>query len=961
MNSTIHSVAGARELSIDDATLDEDCIGISAGHGQLAAMRSWAHLALVPGGSTLVMAGVASSPDLVVIAKGALPAFAADSFSSRAMMLSIGLYSKQNEQLLSGPGLVLRRGQLVPIAAFSVVEDAAERGTDSATHLYHPHDFASAPLALKQISSNRIDTAPSRQLAWLINACVVRAALQMEAFATSAPELSPGKWMRFTSRTGNERVLIASDTSPLSLHKVVRFDIQGKWQVRLTLAAKQVAEEFAAELSVAGVPEMLASSIREEALECITRSSAFISLRNSSAAFVDIHGIAQTCASFAGELDRVAIRNAFRHGMTGLTWGNYEAHRNSHWKELIDDAAGCGSLAYAQYPVSLLAGLIEASAGNKVSSFSFEASVVHKSVEIEACFAGYFARALAASLDQPARNALMDVSPRYLSGIICSPSQGLSLAQKFLSDHLNPSQDVERTAEAAGRRLGEALNFIMDASSTKVSLPWARVLTSAPAYHLMLGSLPTSDAVKGLSSLVAYANAMRSKGKTSDEVVYSLPHASQLIAAPHGHEAISLAGLMKVNEPKRLASAKRSALLLVRDFIASMESEQLVLATKAGTAPAAWHVLLAALKNNHNVPNLASGFRVGIHHPCRRGGLWTVAHVVASTGDASLLADFGRAKQTSEDERAFSVYGKAPTGGLGGAGSVVTADGTKALTFRISMPAERCFMPISEAPVNGVPSTDLGLIDISGCGVNRAHMNKRPSPTQQLLRHSLAKEKAAEMNAMVDGLKAAIGKQPIQAACIFPAVAQYMLEGGVLPRSSFVSGLSGLPCLPSVPPSKTMKLARACLGSDNWRGMTVLCRTVTNPEVKTATGVGILDVAAESADVRLAQGALIGLKSNVGLAKGLLATIVQASAGKLIERHPSLLSLVIDLGAKPTPELLSAWNAVHPERKDPEMQAQLDRACMDHAISTSTAKSAADRASTTRMSSSAARRRARLV
>ena len=109
--------------------------------------------------------------------------------------------------------------------------------------------------------------------------------------------------------------------------------------------------------------------------------------------------------------------------------------------------------------------------------------------------------------------------------------------------------------------------------------------------------------------------------------------------------------------------------------------------------------------------------------------------------------------------------------------------------------------------------------------------------------------------------------------------------------------------------------------------------------------------------------ALQGLVANAALKQrpDRLAELVQVSLGKLVERHPDLLPMAVELGATVGAEVMLAWQALHPKRQSPEAQAALNEALMRATIARARAESAAnDVAAQTASAPSPRRRRAAL-
>jgi len=170
-----------------------------------------------------------------------------------------------------------------------------------------------------------------------------------------------------------------------------------------------------------------------------------------------------------------------------------------------------------------------------------------------------------------------------------------------------------------------------------------------------------------------------------------------------------------------------------------------------------------------------------------------------------------------------------------------------------------------------------------------------------------------------------LASHPYQCAAAFPAVANFLWTGGRLVDHQVLKPIGT---------ASSFKMVRACVGSDNAHGIALLCKFALRADARSANGSSLLDLALDSKRHQCGQAALMGLGKNSRLAgtPGGMASLVQASFGKLVERHPELIPLALEYGARADRTVLAAWEALHPIRRAPGLEAAINAALMNNVI-----------------------------
>ncbi|MFK4705773.1 hypothetical protein ABIC83_002612 [Roseateles asaccharophilus] len=882
-------LAGVDEL--DDATIDGGLDGVVSGSGMLAAML--AERGLLPSGVHLP--GAAS--------------FSESSFASQDFLASLSQYEAEQRLNLYGQGLVLADRHSAPPFALPGVMGGNKK---------------SGQTGLKSAETGPYPFEESEQAAWLINATLVRASLTMAGFALGRPELkicepeSPHRFL-FVNDSRAECVLIDRSTSPLSLHREVRIAIQRTWRTRIAAAATQVATEYERALQTAGQSAESAVGAKDLALRAITSSTTFEKMRRSSALFIDIKGVAATCAAVVESLDRVAIRNGLRHGATGLSWLVYEIHRAPAIQAELASFEHRGALAYAGYSPGLIA-LISANASKGVGFGFAAASGDHTTAVDDAKFTSRFLSAFDAELSPPVRVALENVSPRYLSAVVLGQGGQQSLAQTYRL--LRRSGATAITAEMMGKRLAWGLNEVAASPRSKDFLPWMRVLSSESVYELLQHEASDAQVTRALKASIQFANSRRAKGFKVGDVMFTMPSTEELLATPAGQEAQSLVAMFDAGSPRAQAQATKTALAVLMDFVREM-----------GAAGGQWRIELAGIRPNGDI-------KLGVRHEGTRPPLWSLVTITSHTSPKFSRT---RLERVNEDSYDFALATEQSSGQV------------DPLVFSIRSDENMRFKPLVSSPTRSGTNFELGVHSLTSKLAEKVMMRDGASTAAPAAIHRLQQELPTQLKALALQLQTAIKKRPLQAACLFPGLATCLLSGG---------DLGGRRNANSPGATSTLRYARACVGAENAPGLQLLCARSGCAAARSSGGLSVLDIALDAVDQKYAAAALAGLRLNGKLAESELADLVQASAGRLIERHPDLLPRAVELGLILDYTLLTAWSALHPHRKSPELEAQIADLRMNQVIGQRLAPAAANEpdlalASVTDINTTSARRSAR--
>lgn len=940
MNPTLPSRDGP-DIDVDEETIDDAVAGAGAGHGILASMLSWIRGAVTRPPAAPGPLGGVSLENLAHIDPKA--SASPGGFDAAVLMRSLQSYATRYAQHLSGDGLVLRLGVVVPPSAFPALGEKAPFARALEAASVHVGDYANLEAAVRVISDMNLSqsrSVPEAQVAWLANAAMVRAAVSMSAFVFGRPRLEfqppPGAVALVFEHANQEtRVPIECNSSPLSVHRQSRLGIQHIWRARLAAQTTEVSREFITALMSQQVPGEILAALKWKLDEALSDFHPLLKMRFSSAAFIDIQAVYKECASFVAGADRVAVRNALRHSTQGLHWGNYFAHLSPEFQNEVTRAEAAGALAHSRYSVALLSALNKGDGEDLATSSVISLGpgsigLPGASQSSGAIWAGggndhgysgqltqRFMAALDAAVSGATREALCKLSPRYFCALATGHPKGKAFECQLSETRagLNATLSQVEEAERAGRLLATALNMVVASSPVgRSGLPWARVLSSAPCYRLLLSTEPEPRATAGLVNLISYANALRAKGLSANDVVPNLPSAAECMDAPQGNAVGSLAGRLGAPAMRGQSHFDRAALNLVRGLVALADpvETQTVDANGVASRKLQWVPGLLALRVPYEGdPNVRGGFRLALQNPeGRKDGTWSLMqvsawHVREQGGAAS-------AHQTL-DAHTFRVRGEG------------SAEEAGCLLFDVQIPENTSFRAMNNRRQSGDGWSYIDMHAMSGEASGKRFIATQTLASDraaipQMHSHRLAAEKL-----WVARLSTMLVTQPLQSAAAFPAVAEFLWAGGRLTDHQL---------LKPVPMAVCFKLARACLGAGNAHGLGLLCSLATKPSTRSSSGRSLLDLALESTQHHCGMAALRGLKENSRLADapGELAAMVQASFGKLIERHPELIPLAIKCGARADETSMKAWQSLHPLRHLPELQAAMNEAVMNSVI-----------------------------
>lgn len=871
---------------VDEATIDGAVDGVSSGHGVLASMMSWMRdtvaRALGPG---RILGGVPVTPLADIDPKLSTRAGA---FDPAALMTSLLEYERRYRGVLNGSGLLVRVGQSLPPSAFPTTAslDSPEQLLDTTS--FHLEDFETPYAGIEALERQRFSKPMTVQFSWLVNATLVRAAVEMAPFVFATPRLTvdPKTFkptLAFEHGDEVAYVNISPESSPLSLHRYTRTVIQGIWRAALSRASVRVQAEFMDAMAAQRLPQNLVDQLTHNLKSAFLEHTPLNKMRGSSAAFISIKTIFDTCVALTQNFDRLAGRNAVRHSSGALNWANYVTHANAAFKAEVAAGEAEGSLAFAGYSDSLLKAIHDSArvGGSNFNTFGYGG---REEPDFEGGPTRVMLESLVGTLNDTARRALVAMSPRYLVVLACGHPSIKPLEVRAGADadpeHLNAAMAT------AGRRLALALNAVAESTPAgRPMLPWARVLTSRPAYDLLLSDESDERAVYGLTNLIGYANALRQKGQTAKQNVWDLPSAIDAMDAPAEGPVGALVGAYSRSPRPGTALAEKAATTLLRDFVAGLTPVETSVDASAEfpASKLSWNPEFGAvLRVPYEEKNLRAGFRLIARHTKGRKGTFSMLEVLARTS-----ADFSPERQERHEENsasfAFAIRG---TG---------TPDSVSPLVLEVRVPRESRLRQVVDKPpkTEGWVNVD-SMRDIAGTGVSTPYMASRVADADRAFLPRMFDHSNAAVISHAERLKAQLARRPYESAVLFPAVALFMWRGGKLSDRQVLRPLGS---------ATAFRLARASVGADNAHGMGYICRMAAKPAYRSKSGKTILDVALESAEQKVALGALEGLAKNGRLTKGELAELVEASLPKLIERHIELL---------PKP-----WRPAHNSRRRP--------------------------------------------
>jgi hypothetical protein len=906
---------------VDEATIDGATDGVSSGHGMLASMMSWVRGTVARALPGHLIGGVRGALLPKVDPKAVT---GPGNFDPVVLMNALQAYNKRYGAMLRGKGLLLRLGQWMPPAAFPATADSSVGGAVD-TSSYHADDFEDANAAIAAIGAQRLAQPLTNQFNWLVNAILVRAAVEMAPFVYATPRFeldsTTGKaTLAFDHAGETTYVNVDRDSSPLSLHRNVRSVIQGIWRATLTQQMTVVASEFMTAMRGQRLSKPVLDALEREVGDALKDHKPLAKMRGSSAAFISISKVFEACATEMAKFDRAAARNALRHGSTGLNWRNYLVHVNPSHQAEIAAAEPLGALAYASYTPALLKAVHDVNLHN---TSGFLGSGGPASAEFSGALTQTFLAALRDNVNDDTRQAFAMLTPRYLCVLACGHHSIHSFERHLHTHGLSAEPDGGfAIAAAAGRRLAGALNQVMaQTPAGKPALPWSRVMTSRSLYELLVSDETDERATSALATLIGYANHMRAKGGKASDVTWHLPSPEDVLSAPAGNAIASLVPVWQSQDTIGQTHASKAALNVVRDLFAGVEPVQTRPSTDGvkPSRPLKWNPLLASVRPAYAHENdMQSGVRLAMRHGAAQKSLCSVMEVYARTSKA-----FSETRQmrVTDESFAFAVRGEG------------TPESVAPLVLEVRIPDESRLRQLSGRRTKLEGWVELSMGDISGSDMKDVYIASRVADADRPFLPAMKRHVAAALPIWVDRVHDMLERQPFQAASVFPAVASFLWCGGKLADKQKLRPLGA---------GTAFKLARACLGADNPHGMGLICRYAARPSQRSSTGASLLDLALDSSEPRVAKGALEGLKKNAELVKdaGELADLVQASLGKLIERHPQLLPFALSMGARMDDAAQLTWSHLHPQRRTPELDASVNEALMREVIARRDAEAA---------------------
>lgn len=854
--------------------------------------------------------GVTIAPDVPVQIDESLKSKFGDP-DAAWLLNSLQTYATAYKKQLHGQGLVVRAGQALPPPAFRIIPRAS---LSEFRHFLHADDYVdrdAAARALNQVEL-REDEA---QLAWMINAILVRAALDMAPFALGTvrldlAEAAEGRGPRVVYSLGGEEHAVHSSrlTNPVALHRQMHAMVLTRWSTALANAEVAVIEETLEALSKFNYSAAMLQWIDQLIRRQLEDSTILLRMRTSGAAFIDGSKLAEVCEAFVSGIDRTAIRHALRHGNAALNWSSYTAHLDRELQAAALAAEPHGCLAYGRYPADILSRLYSLHQNAPLPFKTWRGQ--YDNFGYTGDFTAAFLQSLEAQAGDKLLTELRSLSPRFLCGLVTGydNTSPLEISYQAAMKDAWGCGDAITTAERAGRVLAMSLNKVLEGKAgCSPKLPWARVLSHDSAQAILLRPMEEGAAVDALTALFGYANTLRSKKQRLAASIDDLPTAEALVAAPRANALGSLVAMNKEHIPGGWPAAQRAALALAVEMGGGTSGYQTRSGALSGRTEQ-WQVAMGAPRVMDQADaKHTGGVRLALRDPGRHRHAWTLISVTASTSDTFA---------TTKDEELAVEHNRFALRGAG------TPDSVAPLVFQVRIAHNSRAMTFSRAPSQNPAYVNLNLCPVAQDAPKHA-LRMRDSDDASVRRDALGEHYQLLMSQVRARVTKAVVQRPYHAACAYPAVALFLWKGGKLAEGAKLRPLGA---------ATAFRLARACVGMENPLGMGYLCREAASPTARTNRGISLLDVALESLDYRLAQGAMEGLASNPRLGKSELAGLVQSSFGKLIERHPELLQHALRSGAKVDQAARAAWDRLHPDRLMPELSQTFEAAAMQAAI-----------------------------
>lgn len=808
-----------------------------------------------------------------------------DSFDPVAFQDYLRKFQRQYGHLMEGRGLILGAGQAAPPTAFQFLKGASEGLAVVGGLSLDLDDYAdrAVPYELRQNHGIRIDAIAPAQFAWIANVALVRTAVRMAPYACSKPTLSWGSGGRFpalqfdAALDQEARIApLASADNPLAMRAGIEASLGAWWQHAVRMELKRLEEELAVAMVEIGWAKGEAERIVDLMQDVLVHGPIVRSARRLHLHLANLTHISELVRTTVSGFDRTAIRHVARHGTGRLCWQNLYTHLDPELQLDIERHRSLGSLAVAKY---LPATLVKLQEGHREGSMPIP-------------YTGEFSAAFASAFDQQlgarARSELNERSPRYLGAMIYGHHRLRSLEATLLDEGGDTSPAA---AARCGMRLGLAFERLVFESTAKTAAPWSTALCSPNLYDILKADISDEQSVEAATRFLKLVNAWRAQGELRWKVD-SAPQCADILLAPAANPVDALVAMHGPRETPAAASSKRMAATLARDLLGSTIETA---SPNGDGSKVTWRLAYVQVGDDQAFApeselSLVFATPDGRHVGVDVNFEPAVDRWLKGTSDVwkSFETDFGLSILTRLD---------------------ASIPLTRLKEARLSPSAA----PRSKVRV--LRHTPVGKPTLKQPSVHGAPTigSDASAAIEQLL------------TAVGHRLSGSVNKAPLHVAALVPKVAAFLAQVEHRDAMRIASGV------------QTLRLAKVCLHQFNAVALELMLAGTARPAVRSEAGHSVLDIALESIDSALGEAAMRGLSRNAEMQKdGRLAALLDASIGKLVERHPGLLPLATSLGARLSEEATASWNALHPNRKSPEAAAAVlegqMRDCIDQIV-----------------------------
>lgn len=684
--------------------------------------------------------------------------------------------------------------------------------------------------------------------------------------------------------------------------------------------------------------------------ETIYKLPAFVKLTHSSTSLVNLPGIIEAEKTFVNTLDRKALADACKHTSKPSSLKSYLAHSDPGVQADVEKHAVHGALAPAFYSDRTLSVVASAYAGNESCYMNSQGR--YPGAE--------FFRAMEASLNDKSRACLAKLAPRYLLPLIAPRQEDDRVSMHtdiFYLRGVNPSG--ANVISLWGQEMAEALNQYFDTPGEKKLPAWSEAFNSDAIKQLFMNPISSAERVDGIRNFLHFAEALRSRNQPSSSV-----RNTAYIGSGFTQKLVGANG----DTPQKKVESIFSAL---NDFGVSSTlirtSANRMAAKVFGDAIQDWGPLLSVAhvplpifaEDSARIvePKIQSKLK-GYLESTRE---WQVEYCVLDlyfNNAESSEFDPGSDKDDDITLR-YHLILKSDSVGVDGTKTTIwnQLEATckrgyfgSELAFSVSRPAtdEIYFSVVNKDSMGNRRESDYFFPFPRAATINKSAI---PSPVRAV--HQVATEGNERfLNAFrqhTNSLISSVSKRVLELVIEKP-----LLMSCLLPSVNPSDGALDDKMDAKVSKETGRILFRSAMSTHSTNAIAPLISRMKDVESK-KNGLSIFDIALESSKSRFPELTITALADHPQFKSSpeRFSDFLSESAGKLIERHPSLVPLATQHGMRIDDVAKMAWDALHPIRQTPHALAVLKADAMSKHIESRLKENGSDLNSPTPLASSA--------